>query len=81
VAGALYAHKLRFISPDQFNILQSIDLLLMVVIGGPGFGAWRVPGRDLPDLHAAADRPEQGPPSEPSSARRRACKAWSTAWC
>jgi branched-chain amino acid transport system permease protein len=36
VAGALYAHKLRFISPDQFNILQSIDLLLMVVIGGLG---------------------------------------------
>jgi branched-chain amino acid transport system permease protein len=36
VAGALYAHKLRFISPEQFNILQSIDLLLMVVIGGLG---------------------------------------------
>jgi branched-chain amino acid transport system permease protein len=36
VAGALYAHKLQFISPDQFNILQSIDLLLMVVIGGLG---------------------------------------------
>ena len=34
VGGALYAHKLKFISPDQFNILQSIDLLLMVVIGG-----------------------------------------------
>ena len=36
IGGALYAHKLRFISPDQFNILQSIDLLLMVVIGGLG---------------------------------------------
>lgn len=36
VAGALYAHKLRFISPEQFNIIQSIDLLLMVVIGGLG---------------------------------------------
>ncbi len=36
VGGALYAHKLRFISPDQFNILQSIDLLLMIVIGGLG---------------------------------------------
>src|SRR5439155_4279304 len=36
VGGALYAHKLQFISPDQFNILQSIDLLLMVVIGGLG---------------------------------------------
>jgi branched-chain amino acid transport system permease protein len=36
VGGALYAHKLSFISPDQFNIVQSIDLLLMVVIGGLG---------------------------------------------
>jgi branched-chain amino acid transport system permease protein len=36
LAGALYAHKLQFISPDQFNILQSIDLLLMIVIGGLG---------------------------------------------
>ena len=36
IAGALYAHKLRFISPDQFDILQSIDLLLMIVIGGLG---------------------------------------------
>ena len=36
IGGALYAHKLRFLSPDQFDILQSIDLLLMVVIGGLG---------------------------------------------
>ena len=36
LGGALYAHKLSFISPDQFNILQSIDLLLLVVIGGLG---------------------------------------------
>ena len=36
IAGALYAHKLQFISPEQFNILQSIDLLLMIVIGGLG---------------------------------------------
>ncbi|MEY4883841.1 MAG: hypothetical protein RIS34_1695 [Pseudomonadota bacterium] len=36
IAGALYAHKLQFISPDQFNIIQSVDLLLLVVIGGLG---------------------------------------------
>jgi branched-chain amino acid transport system permease protein len=36
IGGALYAHKMQFISPEQFNILQSIDLLLMVVIGGLG---------------------------------------------
>jgi len=36
LAGALYAHKLRFISPEQFGIGQSIDLLLLVVVGGLG---------------------------------------------
>ena len=36
LAGALYAHKLRFISPDQFGIAQSVDLLLLVVVGGLG---------------------------------------------
>ncbi|RPH65447.1 MAG: branched-chain amino acid ABC transporter permease [Burkholderiales bacterium] len=36
VGGALYAHQIRFLSPEQFGIIQSIDLLLMVVIGGLG---------------------------------------------
>lgn len=36
LGGALYAHQIRFISPDQFSILQSIDLLLLVTIGGLG---------------------------------------------
>jgi len=36
LGGALYAHKIQFISPEQFGIVQSIDLLLMVVIGGLG---------------------------------------------
>jgi branched-chain amino acid transport system permease protein len=36
IGGALYAHKVQFISPDQFSIGQSIDLLLLVVIGGLG---------------------------------------------
>jgi branched-chain amino acid transport system permease protein len=36
LAGALYAHKLQFISPDQFGALQSIELLLLVVVGGLG---------------------------------------------
>jgi len=37
VAGALYAHKMGFISPDQFSLLQSVELLLLVVVGGLGF--------------------------------------------
>jgi len=36
LGGALYAHQIRFLSPDQFGISQSIDLLLLVVIGGLG---------------------------------------------
>lgn len=36
IAGALYAHKIRFLSPDQFTFLQSIELLIILVIGGVG---------------------------------------------
>jgi len=36
LAGGLYAHKLRFLSPEQFTVLQSIELLMMVFIGGLG---------------------------------------------
>src|SRR3954467_5380826 len=36
IGGGLYAHQIRFLSPDQFDIVQSIDLLLMGVIGGLG---------------------------------------------
>ena len=36
VAGALYAHKISFISPEQFTVVQSIELLMMIVIGGLG---------------------------------------------
>jgi branched-chain amino acid transport system permease protein len=37
IAGALYAHKIQFLSPEQFSLIQSIDLLLLVVVGGLGF--------------------------------------------
>jgi branched-chain amino acid transport system permease protein len=36
IAGALYAHQLRILTPDQFTILQSIEMTMMVVIGGLG---------------------------------------------
>ena len=36
IAGALYAHKLRILTPDQFTILQSIEMLMMIVVGGIG---------------------------------------------
>ncbi|MCG2791818.1 MAG: branched-chain amino acid ABC transporter permease [Actinomycetia bacterium] len=36
LAGALYAHYIRYISPDSFVISESINILVMVVIGGMG---------------------------------------------
>lgn len=36
VAGGLYAHQVRFISPDSFGFIESITILSMVVIGGIG---------------------------------------------
>lgn len=37
VAGALYAHKVGFISPEQFSLLVSIELITIVILGGVGF--------------------------------------------
>ena len=37
IAGALYAHKVTFISPEQFTLLQSIELITIVILGGVGF--------------------------------------------
>ena len=36
IAGALYAHKLRILTPDQFTIMQSNEMLMMIVVGGIG---------------------------------------------
>jgi branched-chain amino acid transport system permease protein len=36
LAGALYAHRIQFIDPDQFTILVSIEFLVMIFIGGIG---------------------------------------------
>ena len=36
VAGALFAHKIGFLAPDIFTVLLSIQLVLMVVVGGLG---------------------------------------------
>ena len=36
LAGALYAHKIQFISPEQFNIVLSIELVIMIFVGGLG---------------------------------------------
>ncbi len=36
LAGGLLAHKIGYLAPDSFNLLISIQLLLMVVVGGLG---------------------------------------------
>ncbi len=36
LAGGLYAHRLEHLAPDSFTLLLSIQLLLMVVVGGLG---------------------------------------------
>jgi branched-chain amino acid transport system permease protein len=36
LAGALFAHKIAYLAPDIFTILLSIQLLLLVIIGGLG---------------------------------------------
>jgi branched-chain amino acid transport system permease protein len=37
IGGALYAHKVSFISPEQFTLLQSIEMVTIVILGGVGF--------------------------------------------
>ncbi len=36
LAGGLFAHRLSYLAPDAFTIITSIQLLLMVVVGGLG---------------------------------------------
>jgi len=41
VAGALYAHHVRYIGPDSFGFVESVTILAMVIIGGVG-SVWAV---------------------------------------
>ena len=36
LAGALLAHHLTYLAPDVFNVLESLKLMLMIVVGGLG---------------------------------------------
>ena len=36
VAGGLYAHAIQFISPEQFGIMLSIELIVVIFVGGIG---------------------------------------------
>jgi branched-chain amino acid transport system permease protein len=36
IAGSLYAHQARYINPNDFSFLKSIEILIMVIVGGLG---------------------------------------------
>lgn len=36
LAGSLYAHEVRYLAPNDFTFWKSIEMLIMVVIGGVG---------------------------------------------
>jgi len=36
IAGSLYAHYIGFISPESFTLGESINILVMVIVGGMG---------------------------------------------
>ncbi|MEO6053948.1 MAG: branched-chain amino acid ABC transporter permease, partial [Chthoniobacterales bacterium] len=36
IAGGLYAHAVQFISPERFGFMQSIEVVVMVILGGMG---------------------------------------------
>ena len=41
IAGALYAHHVRYIGPDSFGFVESVTVLAMVIFGGIG-SVWAV---------------------------------------
>lgn len=36
LAGALYAHQVTYITPSQFGFVKSIEIVVMVIVGGMG---------------------------------------------
>ena len=36
IAGGLYAHYITYITPEGFNFLKSVDIVVMVILGGMG---------------------------------------------
>jgi branched-chain amino acid transport system permease protein len=36
VGGSLYAHYFSYVNPEAFNVFKSLDLVIMVVVGGLG---------------------------------------------
>ena len=54
LAGALYAHKISSLTAESFSVLLSLELLMMVVVGGIGSIKGAVLGARVPRPAAAA---------------------------
>lgn len=50
LAGWLYAHMIRFVSPAPFDVRPSIDYLLMAMAGGSGYVAGAIVGSAMVTL-------------------------------
>ena len=37
LAGSLYVHMVGYVAPDAFPVMESITLMILIVVGGPGF--------------------------------------------
>lgn len=60
IAGSFYAHYIKFISPHAFSVMQSINLLIVLLIGGFGYLAGPIVGaifnQLIPEmLHAVSE--------------------------
>lgn len=44
VAGGLYAHYAKILAPEEFGVLQSVNILIMMIIGGVGSVAGAIVG-------------------------------------
>ena len=56
LAGALFAHYVRFLAPDAFDVLLSVQFVTIVFVGGLGSLHGAVLRRDLRQAAAAGDR-------------------------
>jgi len=36
IAGGLYAHFIQYVNPEDFNFLRSVEIVVMVILGGMG---------------------------------------------
>ena len=78
LAGWLYAHMNRFVSPSPFDVRASIEYLLMAVAGGLGHLAGALVGAAA---GAGAEERAAGRAAAADAARRRSSRRWRSRCC